>query len=93
MTTGATGRVARVPFIVYEFFAHPEHGTVAFAFTTLQKLVEALGEWQPWVATSIGPLSEGVREQGVGVLLDPQVLPGHHNWQPDDLAAYAQEVR
>lgn len=64
--TGAEGRLARVPFIVYELFAHPTHGTVAFAFTTLEKLVEALGEAQPWVATSIGPLSEGVREQGVG---------------------------
>lgn len=92
VTTGAMGRLARVPFIVYELFAHPSHGTVAFAFTTLDKLVEALGESQPWVATSIGPLSEGVREQGVGVLLDPQVVPGHHNWQPDDAAAYAQEV-
>ncbi|OIJ87816.1 hypothetical protein BIV25_37985 [Streptomyces sp. MUSC 14] len=92
VATGARGSLARVPFIVYELFAHPSHGTVAFAFTTLEKLVEALGESQPWVATSIGPLSEGVREQGVGVLLDPRVVPGHHNWQPDDVAAYAREA-
>ncbi|MGW3177475.1 SAV_915 family protein [Streptomyces sp. NPDC001153] len=82
-----------MPFIVYELFSRPSHGTVAVAFTTLEKLVEALGESQPWVATSIGPLSEGVREQGVDVLLDPRIVPGHPNWQPDDLAAYVQEVR
>lgn len=93
VATGAGGSLARVPFIVFELFAHPSHGTVAFAFTTPEKLVEALGESQPWVATSIGPLAEGVREQGVGVLFDPRVVPGHHNWQPEDLAAYAQEVR
>lgn len=92
-TTGAGGRPARVPFIVYELYEHPANGTVAFAFTTLERLVETLGESQPWVATSIGPLAEGMREQGVVVLLDPRVAPGRHNWQPADLAAYAQEVR
>lgn len=89
------GRPVRVPFIAYELFAHPTDasGTVAFAFTTLEKLVAALGEAQPWVATSLGPLAEGVGEQGVTVLLDPRVAPGPHNWQLADLAAYAQEVR
>ncbi|MFF7971597.1 SAV_915 family protein [Streptomyces sp. NPDC007905] len=91
--TGTDGRPARVPFIVFELFEHPAHGTVAFAFTTPQKLVEALGEAQPWVAASLGPLAEGVGEQGVTVLLDPKVAPGQHTWKPADLAAYAQEVR
>ncbi|WP_234312043.1 SAV_915 family protein [Streptomyces griseus] len=91
--TGAGGRTARVPFIVYELFEHPANGTVAFAFTTPERLVEALGESQPWVAASLGPLAEGMREQGVTVLLDPRVAPGHHNWQPADLAAYTREVR
>lgn len=91
--TGTDGRPARVPFIVCELFAHPVHGTVAFAFTTLDKLVEALGEAQPWIAGSLGPLAEGMDEQGVTVLLDPRVAPGEPNWRPQDLAAYAQEVR
>jgi hypothetical protein len=94
-TTYDDGRPVRVPFIAYELFAHPTDvtGTVAFAFTTLEKLVTALGEAQPWVATSLGPLAEGVGEQGVTVLLDPRVAPGQHNWQWADLAAYAREVR
>ncbi|GAA5703459.1 hypothetical protein Save01_04281 [Streptomyces avermitilis] len=91
--TGTDGRPARVPFVVFELFEHPAHGTVAFAFTTPEKLVEALGAAQPWVAASIGPLAEGVSEQGVTVLLDPRAAPGQHNWQPADLTAYALEVR
>jgi hypothetical protein len=94
-TTDADGRPARVPFIAYELFAHPTDETqpLAFAFTSLEKLVAALGEAQPWVATSIGPLAEAVDEQGGTVLLDPRLAPGPLNWQPADLAAYAQEVR
>ncbi|MFF4690629.1 SAV_915 family protein [Streptomyces sp. NPDC001307] len=91
--TGTNGRPARVPFIVCELFAHPSGGTVAFAFTALDKLVEALGEAQPWVAASIGPLAEAMDEQGVTVLLDPRVRPAEPNWRPEDLAAYAREVR
>ncbi|SFG35453.1 hypothetical protein SAMN02787118_11980 [Streptomyces mirabilis] len=89
----ASGRPTRVPFIAYELFEHPTDGTVALAFTTPARLVAALGGAQPWVATSIGPLAEGVREHGVTVRVDPRIAPGHHNWQPDDLAAYAREVR
>ncbi|MDX3803496.1 hypothetical protein PV723_33115 [Streptomyces sp. AK04-3B] len=93
----------------YELFEHPTAGTgtrtgaedtagagadtVAFAFTTRDRLVAALGEAQPWVATSIGPLAEAVGAHDATVLLDPRVAPGKHNWQPDDLAAYAREVR
>ncbi|MEU2927086.1 SAV_915 family protein [Streptomyces sp. NPDC007251] len=91
--TGSNGRPARVPFIVLELFRHPAHGTVAFAFTSPARLAEALGEAQPWVAASLGALAEGVRDQGVTVLLDPRVAPGEPNWRPEDLAAYAREVR
>ncbi|MGW0767043.1 SAV_915 family protein [Streptomyces sp. NPDC002676] len=89
----AQGHPVRVPFVVYELFEHPADGTVALAFTTPRKLAQALGEAQPWVATPIGPLAENVRERGMTVVLDPRVAPGGHNWQPADLAAYAQEVR
>ncbi|MFF3330131.1 SAV_915 family protein [Streptomyces sp. NPDC002888] len=92
-STDDTGTPARVPFIAYELFAHPTAGTVALAFTTLDRLVSALGEAQPWVATSLGPLAEGVGAQGVTVRLDPRLTPGPPNWHPADLAAYAQEVR
>ncbi|MFS4096734.1 SAV_915 family protein [Streptomyces sp. AF1A] len=91
--TGTDGRAARVPFIVLELFEHPAHGRVAFAFTSPRKLAEALGEAQPWVAASLGPLTEGVSEQGVTVLLDPRLGPVEPTWRPEDLAAYAREVR
>ncbi|MER6559896.1 hypothetical protein ABT300_19610 [Streptomyces sp. NPDC001027] len=107
--TDADGRPARVPFITYELFERPAAGTgtesgpgaeaatvtgtVAFAFTTRDRLVAALGDAQPWVATSIGPLAEAVGAYDATVLLDPRIAPGRHNWQPDDLAAYAREVR
>ncbi|MFB7507384.1 SAV_915 family protein [Streptomyces broussonetiae] len=91
--TGADGRPTRLVFVVFELFDHPSHGTVALAFTTPEKLVEALGEAQPWVATSLGPLAEGVREQDVTVVLDPCAAPAQPTWQPEDLAAFAQEVR
>lgn len=92
-TNGDTaGTPTRVPFIAYELFAHPTDGTVALAFTTLAGLVAALGEAQPWVATSLGPLAEGVGALGVTVRLDPRLAPGPPNWRPADLAAYAREV-
>lgn len=90
---GSDGRPARVPFIVVELFAHPTQGTVAFAFTSPAKLAAALGEAQPWVAGSLGPLAEEMDGRGVMVLLDPRIAPGEPNWRPEDLAALAQEVR
>ncbi|MEU9313092.1 SAV_915 family protein [Streptomyces sp. NPDC048256] len=96
-TTDPTEAPASAPapasVIAYELFEHPDHGTVALAFTTLDGLVAALGEAQPWVATSLGPLAEGVAEQGVTVHVDPWIAPGRHNWQPADLAALAREAR
>ncbi|MHC5904707.1 SAV_915 family protein [Streptomyces sp. S6] len=77
------------PRIVCELFAHPDDGPVALAFTTPRKLVAALGEAQPWVATSLGALLTGLR--GVRVRLDPSAASPH--WTPADLAAYAGAVR
>ncbi|MEU6540916.1 SAV_915 family protein [Streptomyces sp. NPDC047000] len=94
--TDPRGRAVRVPFIAYELFAAaPGTATaaVAFAFTSLERLVAALGDAQPWIATSLGPLAEGMRERGAGVVLDPRPVPGQINWRPADLAAYAREVR
>ncbi len=92
-TTADSGRPARAPFIAYELFEHPVRGSVVFAFTTPAKLVAALGEAQPWVATSIGLLAEALDEHGVTVLLDPRVAAtGHPNWLSADLAAYARAV-
>ncbi|MER7929553.1 SAV_915 family protein [Streptomyces sp. NPDC096057] len=90
---GEDGRGVRVPFVVYELFEHPAHHTAAYAFSTLEKLVAAFGEAQPWVGTSIGPLAEALAERGSTVVLDPKVARGRPNWRPADLAAYTREVR
>ncbi|MGW3359983.1 SAV_915 family protein [Streptomyces bungoensis] len=87
------GRPVRVPLIVYELFEHVADHAAAYAFTTVERLAAAFGEAQPWVVTSIGPLAEALGERGVTVLLDPRVAHERHNWQPADLAAYAQEMR
>jgi len=77
------------PRIVYELFTHPDDGPVALAFTSPRRLVAALGEAQPWVATTLGALVTGLR--GVRVRLDPSVTSPH--WTPADLTAYAGAVR
>ncbi|MEW1831537.1 SAV_915 family protein [Streptomyces sp. NPDC088196] len=87
------GRAVRVPFVVYELFEHPAQRPAAYAFSTVEKLVAAFGAAQPWVGTSIGPLAEAMGERGGTVVLDPKVLPVRANWRPDDLAAFAREVR
>ncbi|MFJ3899556.1 SAV_915 family protein [Streptomyces sp. NPDC090083] len=87
------GRAVRVPFVVYELFEHPERQTAAYAFSTLEKLVAAFGEAQPWVGTSIGPLAEALSEHGGTVVLDPKVARGRPNWRPAELAAYTREMR
>ncbi|MET7483034.1 SAV_915 family protein [Streptomyces sp. NPDC005538] len=87
------GRPVRMPFVVYELFEHPAAHSAAFAFSTVDKLVAAFGEAQPWVLTSIGPLAEAMGERGATVVLDPKVAPGRPNWRPADLAALAREVR
>jgi hypothetical protein len=92
-TVDEDGQPVRVPFVVYELFEHPAHHTAAFAFSTVEKLVAAFGEAQPWVGTSIGPLAEALGERGATVVLDPRVAPGRPNWQSADLAAYVREVR
>ncbi|MFR9794758.1 SAV_915 family protein [Streptomyces sp. MS06] len=91
--TDADGRAVRVPFIAYELFEHPTEGTVALAFTSVDRLVALLGGSQPWVATSLGPLAEAMAEREVTVRLDPAALTGRPSWQPAALAVYAEEMR
>ncbi|MEV3856498.1 SAV_915 family protein [Streptomyces sp. NPDC050095] len=91
--TAADGRPVRAPFIAYELFAHSGGGTVALAFTGLDRLVAVLGDAQPWVATSLGPLAEVMAERELTVRLDPVALAGRPHWQPAELAAYAREMR
>ncbi|MEV5509517.1 SAV_915 family protein [Streptomyces orinoci] len=79
--------------IAFELLQHPSGPAVPVAFTTLEKLVAALGPAQPWLASSIGPFTEAMRDAGLPMVhLDPVIEPGHHNWTPQDLEEYARKV-
>ncbi len=81
------------PLIAFELLQHPSGPAVPVAFTTLEKLVAALGPAQPWLASSIGPFTEAMRDAGLPMVhLDPVIEPGHHNWTPQDLEEYARKV-
>jgi hypothetical protein len=58
----------------------------AIAFTSLPRLVQALGNSQPWVAMRMGRLRELMGTRGVAQLaLDPTVPSGAWRWKPDDV--------
>jgi hypothetical protein len=59
-------------------------------FTSLDKLVAALGEYQPWVASPVGKLLELVGDSTVLVVLDPHVDADAVRWTEDDLKAVAE---
>ncbi|MFE7116720.1 SAV_915 family protein [Streptomyces sp. NPDC057654] len=81
------------PRIAFELLRHPAGPAVPVAFTSLHKLVDALGPAQPWIASSIGPFVEAMREANLPkVHLDPVIAPGHRNWQLESIEAYAREL-
>ncbi|MCX5420891.1 SAV_915 family protein [Streptomyces sp. NBC_00078] len=50
---------------------------VALAFSTVVRLVEAMGEEQPWVAIPTEKLEDALRGSGAqAILLDPQLAEG-----------------
>ncbi|MGP9018216.1 SAV_915 family protein [Streptomyces sp. BR1] len=79
----ADGSAPRVDFELLRPAAGPP---VPVAFSTLPKLVDALGPMQPWIAVSIGPFAEAMRDARLPKLrLDPQVAPGGPRWRSEDL--------
>ncbi|MGW2865554.1 SAV_915 family protein [Streptomyces sp. SDr-06] len=81
------------PRVDYELLKNPSGPPVPVAFTRLSALVEALGPAQPWVAVSLGPFTEAMRQAGLPkVRLDPVVAPGGRRWRAEDLErAYGGE--
>jgi hypothetical protein len=59
---------------------------VAMAFTSTDKLVAALGEYQPWVAVPAGKIKDLLANTGLIVLLDPVVDAQALRWTAADLA-------
>jgi hypothetical protein len=55
-------------------------------FSTVRRLVEAMGSAQPWVVLPLQRAREIAGASGVNqVLLDPVAEPGAWQWQPGDL--------
>jgi hypothetical protein len=67
-------------------------GTVALpAFSTVAKLVAALGHYQPWACVPLRTVQAAMAKAGVPrVVLDPAVDPAAWNWQEGSLRAFAQ---
>jgi hypothetical protein len=66
---------------------------VPVAFSSLERLVTALGEAQPWMAVAVGPFSTAMVAAGLPkVRLDPAVPPGVATWRREDLEEYARKV-
>jgi hypothetical protein len=81
------------PVVDFELLAHTAGRPVPVAFTTLDLLVAALGDAQPWIAVALGPYAEAMRDAGLpSVRLDPAVDGTARGWRPQDLIdAYGGE--
>jgi SseB protein N-terminal domain len=66
-------------------------GTVALpAFSTVARLVAALGHYQPWVCVPLPTVQAAMARDGVPqVVLDPAVDPSAWRWQEASLRAFA----
>ena len=72
--------------IVFELRKSPGGAPVLPVFSSVPRLVEALGHAQPWVALPLCTVRELAGARGVHtVLLDPDVQPGAWRWDYDDL--------
>lgn len=81
--------------VIFEVRELPGRGRVMPAFSTVSRLVAALGPHQPWVALPLANLQEIMGGAGVyTVVLDPQPAPGGGwRWQESDLRALEQAAR
>jgi hypothetical protein len=79
--------------VVFEVRQLADGSPVLPVFTSVQRLVAALGEAQPWACL---PLREVRALMGLSqvpqVLIDPGVDPGAWRWQQADLEAYASSL-
>ncbi|GAA1982831.1 hypothetical protein GCM10009738_72150 [Kitasatospora viridis] len=82
------------PQIGFELLHSTLGGPIPVAFTTVEKLVAALGPAQPWIAAPARSYVQLMRRAGYApVYLDPQVPPGARTWSPEDLDQYARGTR
>jgi SseB protein N-terminal domain len=62
-------------------------------FSSLERLVQALGRYQPWVALPLQELQRAASGAGVDRLaLDPAGSPGMWRWSREDLDELGREL-
>jgi hypothetical protein len=79
--------------VIFEVRALPDGVRVMPVFTSVMRLVAALGPHQPWVALPLPKIQAIMGSVGVySIAVDPQPDPGAHRWQASDLRALEREV-
>jgi SseB protein N-terminal domain len=74
--------------VIFEVRQLADGGRALPAFTTVGRLVSALGREQPWVALPLQNIQAIMGSVGVDrVVLDPQADPGAWRWRASDLEA------
>jgi SseB protein N-terminal domain len=74
--------------VIFEVRELSDGGRALPVFTTVKRLVAALGPDQPWVALPLRNIQAIMGGAGVPrVVIDPQILPGAWRWQASDLRA------
>jgi hypothetical protein len=72
----------------------PGNGRVLPVFSTVSKLVDALGHAQPWAMLPLERARQMATAAGIDVIaLDPVMSPETWKWRPPDLAAFEQRRR
>jgi SseB protein N-terminal domain len=74
------------PDVVFELRDGADGAPVLPVFSSVHRLVSALGHAQPWVALPLLRVRELAGAGGIHtVILDPEVAPGTWRWHSDDL--------
>jgi hypothetical protein len=69
----------------------PDASRVLPVFSTVRKLVDALGQSQPWAVLPLERARQTAAAAGIElVALDPAVSPATWKWGPEDLGEFAQ---
>jgi hypothetical protein len=75
--------------VAFEVRHLPDGRKLGIAFTSLDMLVEVLGQYQPWVALRVTDLRASLGEQGVtAIMFDPPVPEEGWRWTADRFTKY-----
>jgi hypothetical protein len=84
-------RVANTVVLGFEARLLPTGQPALLAFTDLEKLVTALGRYQPWVTIDPDRLAEVAKAAGLPTALDPSVDNDAPRWTLEQLEALAAD--